>query len=172
MDHQAIAQLLGNYGEFVGAIAVVVTLGYLAVQVRHSREATEANTKSVAQSDRIARAQVRSSITDQIVRINSLVLSEPALFDLQQKSMQGLPVDDADAAKLRALAFIWFRHSENVHYQYRQGLYDEAEFQAQRNIWKIRFHETTWRDTFLASKNTLSPQYAAEVEKILDEISG
>ena len=34
MDHQAFAQLLGNYGEFVGAIAVVVTLGYLAVQIR------------------------------------------------------------------------------------------------------------------------------------------
>ena len=33
MDHQAFAQLLGNYGEFVGAIAVVVTLGYLAAQI-------------------------------------------------------------------------------------------------------------------------------------------
>jgi len=28
------AQLMGNFGEFVGAIAVVVTLGYLAVQIR------------------------------------------------------------------------------------------------------------------------------------------
>jgi len=27
MDHKSFAQLLGNYGEFVGAIAVVVTLG-------------------------------------------------------------------------------------------------------------------------------------------------
>ena len=43
MDHQAFAQLLGNYGEFVGAIAVVATLFYLAVQVRHGKEATEAN---------------------------------------------------------------------------------------------------------------------------------
>ena len=34
MNHQAFAQLLGNYGEFVGAIAVVATLFYLAVQVR------------------------------------------------------------------------------------------------------------------------------------------
>jgi hypothetical protein len=36
MDHQAFAQLLGNYGEFIGAIAVLVTLAYLAVQVRHN----------------------------------------------------------------------------------------------------------------------------------------
>ena len=36
MDHQAFAQLLGNYGEFFGAIAVVVTLVFLASQVRQS----------------------------------------------------------------------------------------------------------------------------------------
>ena len=36
MDHQAFAQLLGNYGEFAGAIAVVITLIYLASQIRQS----------------------------------------------------------------------------------------------------------------------------------------
>ena len=52
MDHQAFAQLLGNYGEFVGAIAVVATLFYLASQVRLSRQATEANTKLMEHSVR------------------------------------------------------------------------------------------------------------------------
>lgn len=36
MDHQTFAQLLGNYGEFVGAIAVVATLAYLAIQIRQN----------------------------------------------------------------------------------------------------------------------------------------
>lgn len=36
MDHREIAQILGNYGEFVGAIAVVVTLVFLTMQVRQS----------------------------------------------------------------------------------------------------------------------------------------
>lgn len=42
MDHQAFAQLLGNYGEFVGAIGVVVTLGYLAIQIRMSNRTNTA----------------------------------------------------------------------------------------------------------------------------------
>ena len=42
MDHRTFAELLGNYGEFVGAIAVVVTLIYLVVQIRHSTRATRA----------------------------------------------------------------------------------------------------------------------------------
>ena len=36
MDHQTLAQLLGNYGEFLGAIAVVTTLGFLTLQIRQS----------------------------------------------------------------------------------------------------------------------------------------
>ena len=41
MNLMDMAQLLGNFGEFVGAIAVVATLFYLAFQVRQSKEATE-----------------------------------------------------------------------------------------------------------------------------------
>ena len=41
MDHQAFAQLLGNYGEFFGAIAVVATLFYLALQIRQNSRATQ-----------------------------------------------------------------------------------------------------------------------------------
>ena len=44
MDHQAFAQLLGNYGEFFGAIAVVVTLIYLALQIRQNTNATKVGT--------------------------------------------------------------------------------------------------------------------------------
>jgi len=50
MDHQVFAQMLGNYGEFVGAIAVVITLGNLAVQIRQNKEATEKNS-AIARAD-------------------------------------------------------------------------------------------------------------------------
>jgi len=37
------AQLLGNVGEFVGSIVIVVTLIYLAVQIRQNNQALRAN---------------------------------------------------------------------------------------------------------------------------------
>lgn len=37
------AELLGNIGEFLGSIAVLITLVYLAIQTRHARAANEAN---------------------------------------------------------------------------------------------------------------------------------
>ena len=39
MDLMSTAQLLGNFGEFFGAIAVVVTLIYLAGQLRQNTKA-------------------------------------------------------------------------------------------------------------------------------------
>lgn len=41
MDLMQTAQLLGNFGEFFGAIAVVATLFYLAVQIRQNSRATQ-----------------------------------------------------------------------------------------------------------------------------------
>ena len=45
MDHQELAQLLGNYGEFVGAITVVATLIFVGIQVRQSRIAMSENNR-------------------------------------------------------------------------------------------------------------------------------
>jgi hypothetical protein len=75
MDHQAFAQLLGNYGEFVGAIAVVVTLIYLAIQVRDGKKATEANTRSIrAQSIHAVNQGVASNISN-ITRADSALFA-------------------------------------------------------------------------------------------------
>lgn len=71
MDLMSTAQLLGNVGEFVGAIAVVITLIYLAIQVRDGKEATEANTRSIrAQSIHAVSQGVASNISN-ITRADS-----------------------------------------------------------------------------------------------------
>ena len=49
MDHQSFAALLGNYGEFVGAIAVVVTLGYLAAQIKQNTAQLQEKPQSIDQ---------------------------------------------------------------------------------------------------------------------------
>jgi hypothetical protein len=42
MSGLEFSQLLGNYGEFVGAIAIVITLIYLAVQLKQNTESVRA----------------------------------------------------------------------------------------------------------------------------------
>jgi len=51
MDLMSTAQLLGNLGEFLGSVAVVVTLLYLAVQVRNARADADANAFNATSSN-------------------------------------------------------------------------------------------------------------------------
>ncbi len=82
MDLLDTAQLLGNVGEFLGAIAVLVTLAYLAVQVRHSKEATEANTKLVEESHRLALAQNQIARVDLIQRQVQILSASSELAEI------------------------------------------------------------------------------------------
>ena len=63
MDLMSTAQLLGNFGEFVGAIGVVGTLIYLAVQVRHSKDALDANTSALDESRNLTKADAVRQLT-------------------------------------------------------------------------------------------------------------
>lgn len=60
MDHQAVAQLLGNYGEFIGSIAVLVTLVYLSVQVRQAKH-------EVSLVGRQARANLAANVLSPVI---------------------------------------------------------------------------------------------------------
>ncbi len=63
MDHETFAEMLGNYGDFLGAIAVLGTLLYLAVQIRQNKYAIE-------------RDSTRSIITDWQAVFSSLAADQ------------------------------------------------------------------------------------------------
>ena len=70
MELMEIAQLLGNFGEFVGAIAVVLTLIYLAVQVRHSKESMDENTRALEENRTLTRADMERQFVQQWDQVN------------------------------------------------------------------------------------------------------
>ena len=46
MQLSELSEILGNFGEFVAAIAVVITLGYLALQVRQNTRALQSSERT------------------------------------------------------------------------------------------------------------------------------
>ena len=71
------AQLLGNFGEFVGAIAIVITLIYLAVQLRQNTASVRASayqTWTSATANHLGTVQVNDSMS-QVVATG---LTDPA----------------------------------------------------------------------------------------------
>ena len=75
------SEVLGNIGEFVGSIAVLVTLIYLAVQVRYSKDLLEENRK-------IALGQVSQTTTGFRLELQRL-REQPNVVELREKVEQG-----------------------------------------------------------------------------------
>ena len=131
MDLQSMAQLLGNFGEFVGAIAVVVTLAYLAVQVRHSKEATEANTRLAEESHRLA------LVENQIARVNLIerqmrdLSSSPSLAEIfvkyDQEGMDAL--SQVERRRFASWHIIQHYVLDSQHYQYELSMLDEDSWE-------------------------------------------
>jgi hypothetical protein len=113
MDHQAFAQLLGNYGEFFGAIAVVVTLIYLAGQLRQNTRALKASAYQAWNSD-------HQSITD-------LMANHPLPF---AKLRQGQELTVEDQVILESYAYKAFSQMEVTFLQYAEGGVPKEIFEA------------------------------------------
>jgi len=98
---------LGALGEFVGAFAVVATLVYLAVQIRHNAASTQSSTE-VEASRQFSAWITRASLDDSIHRIWDNVQTET-------------PLSDEDARKWLWYMAELFHMSEGIFIQYQKG---------------------------------------------------
>ena len=131
MDHQAFAQLLGNYGEFVGAIAVVLTLFYLALQVRHSKQATEANTRSIDENRKVAMAQIyHARSAESAAHYRTLAESEyiPVRLKFNESGIDSLSAEEL--ARLRFQELCNLQRMDSTFYAHQLGLLDEEYYQS------------------------------------------
>ena len=101
---------LGNLGEFVGAIAVVISLVYLAVQIRQNTRALHGS--SYAQS------------AEQLWLANLAIAQNRDLARIMADSNAGKPLSLEDTARLEAVITLFFFGTENLFRQYERGLLD------------------------------------------------
>ncbi len=103
-------QDLGNIGEFLGGLAVIASLVYLALQIRQNTKSVRAATfqaiSDATQARQLARANRDSS------RVWRIDMSAPG--DLDQDEL----------AQFMVLLLASVRGYENQHFQFRQGMID------------------------------------------------
>ena len=130
MDHQTFAQLLGNYGEFVGAIAVVVTLAYVAIQVRHTRQVVEENARS-ARYQIVTELLAGNAAPDSIV---SIAYDKTGAVEGRSNAFANRLVDEFSFTMREAIrygnwCFLWMKRQEMAFFQ----PVDETERTMQRS---------------------------------------
>jgi hypothetical protein len=106
-------EAIGAIGETLGGIGVIVTLIYLALQIR--------------QNTKVSRAASAQQMTDKWVTINLQVSLMPGGMTLSGiSSLSDLP--EEHAGQVLALWRAIFHQWSNNHYQYTQGVLDPVLF--------------------------------------------
>ncbi len=97
MSWTETAQILGGYGEFVGAIAVVITLIFLSVQVRLNKIAT-------TEGNALARTAAIDQIYEQFKCHRLLIASDADVARLWLEGRQGEELERIDNLRFEQLA--------------------------------------------------------------------
>lgn len=139
--------LAANLGVLVGIALLVVELGQNRITMR---------------------AQTRNELSASIVELFGLVADNEQLAGLRRRADAGEELTPDESYRYSIITRAFFRYWENVHYQFRQGLYDETEFSRQKGAW-ASYAATSpalvaW---WCEHREEFSPEFAADFDSIL-----
>lgn len=121
----------------------------------------------LSQTQEIVRAQTRTDVSQGAIDVLNSRADTAELWT-RAATVQGYrDLSDADQFRLNNLASAEIRYHQNVYYQYKLGLYDEAEFEAQRNALRNAYSNRVVAFNFCGSRSMLSPDFVAEIERLL-----
>ena len=114
-------QDLGNIGEFIGAVGVVASLIYLALQIRQ-------NTKTVRRTAHI-------SAVDAFNNFNSLIAQNPEVARIGRIGMLDPgKLNEDERVRFERLMSIVITNLENLFFQHRDGLLEAERWEAYEAI--------------------------------------
>jgi len=143
-------QTLGNLGDFIGSLAVLVTLIYLAIQTR--------------QTVTIAR---QTSMSDILGRRQELMaqLMDRDFIEVWGKGCSKQQLDPLDAQRFTSFAISFLSHVQDVYIQFKADLIDEKVWEAERKLMAVSFNQPGFLDWWQHGQQFVTEEFAREIEK-------
>jgi hypothetical protein len=108
-------EALGNIGEFLGAIGVVISLAYLGLQIRQNTNAIKASS--------------HHSLNDSFSSFLELLINNRRAAKILEAGIMSLEgLNDEDRDTFYAVLSLLFNHFENTYFHYQRGLLEEAQW--------------------------------------------
>lgn len=151
-------QDLGNIGEFVGALGVVVSLVYLARQMIQ-------NTVSV-------RAASFNAMVQNSIRLLEHAFRDPEFAAFMARA-EADPSSLTESERVRWYSYMTAvcRHFGNLQYANRVGTLDGQMWQAYRADLKEHLRQKGWAEWFQANRQIFSETLGRQVDLALEEIA-
>lgn len=143
--------LLANLGALVGILLIVV-------QLQQNRD--------------LMRAQIRHDLAMGIVEMLNVPAGNAQLASVLRRGERGEPLTADEQFQFEVRSNALLRYWEDVHYQYRQGLYDEVEYSAQKEAWGATLRRSVGLATYWCRVRTLySPLFRAELDALRSSLA-
>jgi hypothetical protein len=146
---------LGAVGEFLGSFAVIVTLVYLAAQIR--------------QNTTMVKAATYSETTDGWTRY----MQDQSVEDLELLiSLATKPSELTTASFLRGyyLCRVVFRRMEHDHYQYKANTFDSDTWNAYVASWREdTFNNPSFRAMWKLQRDYFDPKFVQFMNGVVEE---
>ncbi len=154
---------LGNIGEFLGGLAVLVTLVYLALQIRQ-------NTRQLERTAAISKAATYQNLTTLIVEGNARISTNREFAELRLKGRQALAnLDEVDQNRFLLSMSSMFRIMENLSQQNAAGLLSDDEFSSWQYTLRMHLSYPGAREAWRELSPAFSPIFRELVESIVSE---
>ena len=147
---------IGAIAEFIGAIAVLASLIYLANQIR--------------QNTAVSRSTARQGIAEASMAEVSSVMENADLSNLLYREIAGEPLEGHENYRVQLFAFRSLRFYENCHYQYRTGMLESDEWEAFRYNLILLFELKLYNRYWVGSEKIFTPVFRELVESIRGEL--
>lgn len=116
------------------------------------------------------RAQTRQELAMGIVDLLQTPANNEQLANLMYRAHTGGELTPTELFQFHMRTNALFRYWENVHYQYRVGLYDDIEFAMQRNAWKASLTNSYEGKKYWCKVRKLySPEFMAELDGLIPD---
>ncbi len=142
-------EAIGASGEVLGAAAVLITLIYLAIQVK--------------QNVKLTKASIRESRTAASQRVLLAIKEEAELITKNE------PLTPAEELRVVLAYSTMFRDWEAYLYQYQQGLLDESEWLAIASAIENSLRRDLVRRVWRQRRHIYSESLQREVDQHLDQ---
>jgi hypothetical protein len=140
---------IGAVGEALGAIAVLVSLIYLARQIHQNTQ------------------MMRSTVRQQLAAASQEAVFRVAEYaDIVAKTVVGDDLTPVESIRARLLLRATFRGWENYAYQYEQGLLDPSEWRGLRETMRSMTAFPFVREEWLSTRH----EYSNVLQKTLDAL--
>ena len=154
----ATIQALGSLGEFVSALAVVISLIYLARQMQQ-------NTISV-------RAASFNSMVQNSLRLLEHTFGDAELAEFLDRAEQDpSALTSPERRRWDSYMTAVYRHFGNVVYQYRAGALDQQMWESYERTLRDHLRVPAWGQWFHANRHVFSDALQDHVERLMDELA-